>query len=799
MKSLYECIVKNRRMIAPIGIALSMITSISGQAAISPSHFWLTDQTVNPNLSAQEVGLNLQVHDISRHKNQLKKLQTLHKALRPKLLDEHAATIVARRFYGNQTPTPEQEQTMLHKKFNYGVNHRGAGEASEYAPLGKATLVHLYKLDILPYLDWTTLFAESIPSIDPPYADGRMNVLLIPELSDNVKKRLYTYAVGGNAYPDLKEDYRNIIFDHFDTNKQLFIEHTNQMLLEGKIDLPTIEKLMGIGPSVPVFANFRWIMQPDGVQIEIPNLLTAYKKYLENLRDRQLEGVLTEYEVQSNYWKSILAHVPFLGDVIDGFWDIFDGHAQQGAFELLHGGLQLIELATGVPIAEVELAVEGSVRLGLGEAQEGANLLVQSGLGALDIQTGKPFSLAVNGVFAGADKLSAKSEQENENANLELLDAVFGATFYHSVHLRSKMHGLANRVHEGQLSGESFYNLSKESAKSVSDHYTPVHEINPSIPPLDAELFEKDILPIVAKESTIKHIDVRFVQGEFANGIISKGVKVIHNGMTYYLPVEEATPSGVIPKLSSKVLWYAPFYHLYAANPEGTEFGIERNRLRGGGNTQPFARRRHQEATNILNSFIEKAKATSNPIYSLMDTISVTNVSYTNTHGMLQYQYDNELARKNRERRIRIARQYNLNLTDIPHHPDAIRQLATETEESGFGQCGEISAVAASHVSTLASEFGFNTYLAKNSVENHTLVLLSKSEYKSNDAINWNQEYRQDSLIVDLWFATMLRRDGRTPAQMEAGAKELITLASQNTDIKKWPGNTTVQIKWNKP
>lgn len=557
-------------------------------------------------------------HCIAHAKDKLSAMQSLHTKYlsipRHVSIDHVAAEIVAKRFYGVEIPSEQQIQDVLETQYEFFFDEQssspgsptGSAAPDDKGPIsqGHATLVQLYKKDILPYLDWK--------NGNSPLGFG---LVTIPSIPLHIRENLYTFTSSGQ-YPELQTEFDKKFNEFlaspefsniaFDTLKQQFVDEVNQLLQEDKIDVWDLENLLGLqrghqslydkhpdanliswtlyGPAKDNIHHISWhrlfefgghpaesadgITIPEsyrGKRIEPRYLARLYQMYFDVYRQLNDDTVVNQYEFTSSLWKRALAHIPILGGIVDGVWDLADGHTNQGIFEILHGALQVADIVTGFPVAEVELAGEGLFRYSIGEHDQGREMMISAGLGALDLGTGAPIFATVQGIRGAV----------TNNKDL-IFDAVVMGTFYQVAHLRGKMHEQANEVYTGVRTPETFYDVQAAEAIEMQTLYKPVREINTGQPQVDTDTFNTHLRKLTTPEANIEP------NGEYArfDGVRHKFVRVRHQGEVYIFPAREISVAGR-PKLEMN---NNPGYEFFPLDIEGEFYGITRHGLKGGMN-----------------------------------------------------------------------------------------------------------------------------------------------------------------------------------------------------------------------
>ncbi len=184
----------------------------------------------------------------------------------------------------------------------------------------------------------------------------------------------------------------------------------------------------------------------------------------------------------------------------------------------------------------------------------------------------------------------------------------------------------------------------------------------------------------------------------------------------------------------------------------------------------------HQGSERITPNPYEKkigqllADQIGDEIRSLVSQVTICDRPTVNANGLDRYEYDGNQT-EIRRRRVAVARQFDLTLSDAAFDRRFVTALAEEIEKTpGMpGQCGEMAALAGMKLRETARASSLNTYTLQLPDYNHTIVLLSKNHYSSKQRIDWNQEVRSKSLVVDLWQGAL------TPDKPEALVSESVS------------------------
>lgn len=172
-------------------------------------------------------------------------------------------------------------------------------------------------------------------------------------------------------------------------------------------------------------------------------------------------------------------------------------------------------------------------------------------------------------------------------------------------------------------------------------------------------------------------------------------------------------------------------------------------------------------------------------IFPYASKVTVCDRPSTNHNGLTQYNYD-ENRDSIRQRRVSVARQFDLTLSDAPFDRRFVIALAKEVENTHQmpGQCAEMASIAAVKLKDIAAQTGLSVYTLQLPDCNHTITLLSETSYRSSEWINWTKEFSSNSIIVDLWQGALSQNNPNA----------LISSANQNTYTSTSP-RALVQCK----
>lgn len=139
-------------------------------------------------------------------------------------------------------------------------------------------------------------------------------------------------------------------------------------------------------------------------------------------------------------------------------------------------------------------------------------------------------------------------------------------------------------------------------------------------------------------------------------------------------------------------------------------------------------------------------------ILPYVSSVTICDRPVTNPNGLTQYHYD-ENRESIRHRRVSVAKQFGLTLSDAPFDRRFVITLAREVEITPQmpGQCAEMASLAAVKLKDIAAQTGLSVYTLQLPDCNHTITLLSESTYRSKEWVNWAAEFSKKSTIVDLW------------------------------------------------
>lgn len=160
-------------------------------------------------------------------------------------------------------------------------------------------------------------------------------------------------------------------------------------------------------------------------------------------------------------------------------------------------------------------------------------------------------------------------------------------------------------------------------------------------------------------------------------------------------------------------------------------------------------------------------------------SIAITDRPILNSAGLTQYHYDNNRDAV-RTRRCEVAKNCNLNLSEAPFYPQFHSALAERIQNDRddnnkiYGQCAEMASLAASILKKYHQHFSGNIYIIQLPNANHTITLISESNYSERQPIMWENEYSQGAIIVDLWQGKLSPKD----------SSQLVSFADENFYIK---------------
>ncbi|MGY2374942.1 hypothetical protein ACW9IB_10585 [Pseudomonas sp. SDO524_S393] len=147
-------------------------------------------------------------------------------------------------------------------------------------------------------------------------------------------------------------------------------------------------------------------------------------------------------------------------------------------------------------------------------------------------------------------------------------------------------------------------------------------------------------------------------------------------------------------------------------------------------------------------------------LQSKINDIAITDTPTTNENGETKYIYDHNHAAV-RQRREQLRKELEMDnyeaVRSEAFQTRLAQRVSTDRDANGriFGQCAEMAAYAADMIKAPAKSAGYRTYLVQIPSSNHTIVLLSKNEYRAGARIDWAQEFASDSITVDLWQGTL--------------------------------------------
>lgn len=174
------------------------------------------------------------------------------------------------------------------------------------------------------------------------------------------------------------------------------------------------------------------------------------------------------------------------------------------------------------------------------------------------------------------------------------------------------------------------------------------------------------------------------------------------------------------------------------------------------------------------------------------EEIAITDVPTANENGVTQYKYDGN-HQAVRRRRDELRKELGLDnygaVRSETFQTRLARRVGAERDANGkiFGQCAEMAAYAADTIKASAKESGYRTYMVQIPGSNHTLVLLSKNVYRAGEKINWEREFKEGSITVDLWQSVLNKTSAR--------ANKMLTHLSKNHLYTKSKPPATIQVE----
>ena len=181
-----------------------------------------------------------------------------------------------------------------------------------------------------------------------------------------------------------------------------------------------------------------------------------------------------------------------------------------------------------------------------------------------------------------------------------------------------------------------------------------------------------------------------------------------------------------------------------------------------------------------------------NPLTPILDEIAITDVPTTNANGVTQYQHDaNHLAVM--RRRDVLRKEFGLDnygaVRSEAFQTKLGKQVGVDRDAHGklYGQCAELAAYAADKVKGVAKEQGYRTYLVQIPESNHTVVLLSKNNYRAGEKVDWGREFKSDSITVDVWQGALSKN--------KPGAADLLVNASKKHVYTANKPLSTIQVE----
>ena len=175
-----------------------------------------------------------------------------------------------------------------------------------------------------------------------------------------------------------------------------------------------------------------------------------------------------------------------------------------------------------------------------------------------------------------------------------------------------------------------------------------------------------------------------------------------------------------------------------------------------------------QETLRVNSSVLQQAiRVTLEPF---VKAVTICDRPTRNQSGLTQYHYDDNRDAI-RQRRVAVAREFDLSLSDAPFDRRFVAMLAAETERAhGMpGQCAEMASLSAIHLQDLARDANHQVYTLQLPDCNHTITLLSPSVYRAKEWVDWNQEFEVGAVVVDLWQGALSQDN---PAALVSAADE---------------------------
>ncbi|TWC46129.1 hypothetical protein FBY04_13331 [Pseudomonas sp. SJZ080] len=191
---------------------------------------------------------------------------------------------------------------------------------------------------------------------------------------------------------------------------------------------------------------------------------------------------------------------------------------------------------------------------------------------------------------------------------------------------------------------------------------------------------------------------------------------------------------------------------------------------------------------NSFNRFV-LTKKIQDEILPYVSKVTICDRPSTNHSGLTQYNYDDNRDGI-RQRRVSVARQFDLTLSDAPFDRRFVIELAKEVEKTHQmpGQCAEMASITAVKLKDIAAQTGLFVYTLQLPDYNHTITLLSETPYRSNEWINWAKEFNSTSIIVDLWQGALSQN--KPDALVSPANKNTYTRTSPRAIVqcKVWGG-----------
>lgn len=151
------------------------------------------------------------------------------------------------------------------------------------------------------------------------------------------------------------------------------------------------------------------------------------------------------------------------------------------------------------------------------------------------------------------------------------------------------------------------------------------------------------------------------------------------------------------------------------------------------------------ERIQLRNEIIDR-------LQPIMLGVTICDRPTLNQNGLTQYNYD-ENHQSILKRRVHIARQFDLTLSDAPFDHRFVFDLAMAVKNAHRmpGQCAEMACLSAVELRDIATKAELFVYTIQMPDYNHTITLLSANRYIKAEKVDWTKEFKSESIVVDLW------------------------------------------------